>query len=379
MATFDWQSILAAGKPAGYISGPIITDKHTEMTPQLQATLDYNKALRYQQSAQRQQEAAQQYGVSTSELRGTPAGYIPKDTSKIKAPPPDPNGFGMVGSAPPTQSQRNTATAPKPAPVNNGTGTVGGSATGTPNAVGPTNPYMPATQPMQQVAQQPMQQPAMTPTPFPMPAAQQSAPTNPYTGPYSNPLGTPTTAGVSNPYMQQMSNAITQTANQNLQRNLLPSIGRSAVAMGGYGDSRQGIAQGIAMGDTQQGITNALAGLYGNAYNTDRSYDLGRIGQDQGFYTAQRGLDLNQQQSNTNQYLQALNAATGLGSQVAGIGGQQMQQSLYPLQQLSNLFNPYTGLNQTNTQQQPGSGGGLAGALGGGLTAAQIYQLLNGG
>jgi hypothetical protein len=149
--------------------------------------------------------------------------------------------------------------------------------------------------------------------------------------------------------------------------------------MGGYGDSRQGIAQGIAMGDTQQGITNALAGLYGNAYNTDRSYDLGRIGQDQGFYTAQRGLDLNQQQSNTNQYLQALNAATGLGSQVAGIGGQQMQQSLYPLQQLSNLFNPYTGLNQTNTQQQPGSGGGLAGALGGGLTAAQIYQLLNGG
>jgi hypothetical protein len=49
------------------------------------------------------------------------------------------------------------------------------------------------------------------------------------------------------------------------------------------------------------------------------------------------------------------------------------------LQQLSSLLNPYTGLNQTNTNQQPGSGGGLAGALGGGLTAAQIYQLLNGG
>jgi hypothetical protein len=81
---FDWQAVLAKGKPAGYINGPIITDKHTEMTPQLRATLDYNKALRYQQSAQRLQEAAQQYGVSTSELRGTPVGYIPKDTSKIQ-------------------------------------------------------------------------------------------------------------------------------------------------------------------------------------------------------------------------------------------------------------------------------------------------------
>lgn len=223
-----------------------------------------------------------------------------------------------------------------------------------PWAVGgsPTNPY--------------------TPTPQPAP--------NPYAG--NNPLGTPLTAagsnGVSNPYMQPMTDAITQAANQNLTRNLLPAIGRGAVAAGGYGDARMGLAEGVATGDTQNAITNAIAGLYGNAYNTDRSYDLSRIGQDMGFFTAQRGQDLQSQGQGFNQYLSALNAQLGVGQSLTGIGQQQMQQSLYPLQAYANLLNPLTGLNQTNTQQQPGSGGGLAGALGGGLTVAQLLNLING-
>ena len=77
--------------------------------------------------------------------------------------------------------------------------------------------------------------------------------------------------GMSNPYLGAQASAITQQANQNLQYNLLPSVNSGAIAAGGYGGSRQGIAQGLAMGQTQQGITNSLANLYGDAYKNDQN------------------------------------------------------------------------------------------------------------
>ena len=227
---------------------------------------------------------------------------------------------------------------------------------------------------------------AYQPAPQPQPTQPAQGGTNPYLpssgNQYGNPLGTPTTAatgsGVSNPYMQLITNAIQQQANQNLTHNMLPAIGRGSVAVGGYGDSRQGIAEGLAAGQTQQGVSNALAGLYGNAYNADRSYDLGRIGQDQAFYSTQRGQDMQQQGQSFNQYLQGIGALTGMGQSVAGIGQQQMNAPWYVLNQYANLINPLTGLNSSNQTTQPGSGGGLGGALGGALTAAQLMKLLGG-
>lgn len=250
-----------------------------------------------------------------------------------------------------------------------------------------------------------------------------------------------------NPYLQDQANAITQQATQNLNTNILPGINAGAMAAGGYGGSRQGIAQGLAIGQTNQGITNSLAGLYGNAYEgdqnranqaamnaaslanqssiasmqnqtardlgfgnlalgnkqADNSYGLGLgnlglgytqasnnynlgLGQlglgnkqaDQNFYTAQRGQDLSQ---------------LGLGAQLAGMGntglynqgqqlyqtGQTQQQAPYnALGQYAGLLSPFTGLNQSQSQSTPGPS--TAGsALGGALTAAQIYKLLFGG
>ncbi len=104
---FNYGAILAKGAPAGYIAGPIVTDKNTVMTPELQATLDYNKALRYQQSANRFNEAAANYG--TTDMYATPAGYIPRDKSLIREPAPDPRGFVVGGSA--------TSSAPRTAPT----------------------------------------------------------------------------------------------------------------------------------------------------------------------------------------------------------------------------------------------------------------------
>jgi hypothetical protein len=99
---------------------------------------------------------------------------------------------------------------------------------------------------------------------------------------------------------------------------------------------------------------------------------------DQSFYTAQRGQDINQQGQQFNQYLQAIGALTGMGQGMTAIGQQQMNAGLFPLQQFAGLVNPLTGLGGTNTTQQPGYGGGFAGALGGGLTAAQLIKLLGG-
>lgn len=94
--------------------------------------------------------------------------------------------------------------------------------------------------------------------------------TSPNKDPFSSQPVYASSGGMSNPYLGAQANAITQQANQNLQNNLLPAINSGAVAAGGYGGSRQGIAQGIAMGQTQQGIANALAGMYGSAYQHDQ-------------------------------------------------------------------------------------------------------------
>lgn len=75
---------------------------------------------------------------------------------------------------------------------------------------------------------------------------------------------------ITNPYLQDQAQAITNTATQNLNNNILPGINSGAMAAGGYGGSRQGIAQGLAIGQTNQGITNSLASLYGNAYAQDQ-------------------------------------------------------------------------------------------------------------
>jgi hypothetical protein len=42
------------------------------------------------------------------------------------------------------------------------------------------------------------------------------------------------------------------------------------------------------------------------------------------------------------------------------------------------MLSPFTGLNNSSSQTEPG-GSKLGGALGGALTAAQIWQLLSGG
>lgn len=209
-----------------------------------------------------------------------------------------------------------------------------------------------------------------------------------------------------NPYLSQQADAITSQANNNLMNYQLPGINSGAIAAGGFGGSRQGVAQGLAIGQTNQGITNSLAGLYSNAYEGDQNratqqsmqqaqLDTQRYGMDQNYNLGLGGLGLQDKVAgynhmNTNRSLDL--SQYGLGANLAGQGnlglsnqgqqlwqnGQQQQQAPWAqLGQFGNLAGQFSGLNQSQSQSQPG-GSKLGGAVGGALTAAQIWALLSG-
>lgn len=191
-------------------------------------------------------------------------------------------------------------------------------------------------------------------------------------------------ADISNPYLQNYANTIATNANNNLQQNILPGINQQALANGGIGGSRQGIAQGLAIGNTQNAITNAQAQLFSNAYGQDQQYNLG-LGQlglnsdiaNQNFYTNQRGQDL--QQANLGAQL-ASQANTGLynqGQNLYNTGQTQFQAPYNALNYYANTLSPFSGLGGSQTSTTP-TGSTVGNVLGGALTTAQLWQLFGG-
>ena len=190
--------------------------------------------------------------------------------------------------------------------------------------------------------------------------------TNPYSG-ASLGFG----QGPSNPYLASQASGIAQTATRNLQNNILPGIDGGAVAAGGYGGSRQGIAQGNAIGQTNQDITNATSNLYSNAYGQDQNYNLGMGGlanqaqsNQNNFYTQQRGLDQSGAQLGANLTTNANAGLVGQGQGVYGVGNTQQQAPWQVTNNAGNAFSQYSGLggSQINTQQGSGLGAILGGA-----------------
>jgi hypothetical protein len=73
-----------------------------------------------------------------------------------------------------------------------------------------------------------------------------------------------------NPFIQQQQKAITDMATRNLNENVMPGITSQANAMGGYGGSRQGIAQGLAMSRLNTDLAPALSTLASNAWENSQ-------------------------------------------------------------------------------------------------------------
>ena len=182
-----------------------------------------------------------------------------------------------------------------------------------------------------------------------------------------------------NPYLAQMGEGLRTQFTGFMNDGLAANRG-NAVASGGVGGSRQGIAEARTMTDAGKGFDSALAGLYGNDYQAQMGRNLQQYGLDQNYRLGQRGLDLGFQNSN-NSYNLGLGSLDlqGRGQDINNYNtNRQLDQSgaviganLYNLGQqgpwntLNNangLASPYTG-NGTTTSNTS-SGGGAAGAAG---------------
>ena len=142
------------------------------------------------------------------------------------------------------------------------------------------------------------------------------------------------------------------------------------------GSSRQGIAEGVAIGDTNRALSSAISNLRSNQYNTDRNYGLQSDALDLNIYNAnqnwmnqgqlnqmnmidrmlgwnQMGLNTANQAYNTplNYWQQFMNAGTQLG----GMGGTQSQ-NMQGNPWLSALGGAMTGYNLYNNWNRPNGG-----------------------
>lgn len=77
-----------------------------------------------------------------------------------------------------------------------------------------------------------------------------------------------------NPYLDKMAAGITQQTTRNLNEQIMPGIRSQAIAAGGFGDARHGVAEGLAIGRTNDALTNSLANLYGTDYNNERNRQM---------------------------------------------------------------------------------------------------------
>lgn len=187
----------------------------------------------------------------------------------------------------------------------------------------------------------------------------------------------PTKMLAPNQFTTAYGDTMIQQLTQNLQRNILPNIGRQTeVAMGPYGaTSRQGIREGIAIGDTARAGADGLTKLYSDAYG-------------QGLTAMGRAQALNPQTIAallTGGQVQSAVGEQQRGMEQAGID--QAMQKFY-LQQnlpmmraqdimaLMNGMPGAAGVSQVSGAQPGGSK--ISGALGGAAAGASIGSIIPG-
>lgn len=175
-----------------------------------------------------------------------------------------------------------------------------------------------------------------------------------------------------NPYLAQMGTVLTNRVTDNLQRQIMPGIRSNAIASGGFGGSRQGVVEANAMRDANQTISDALTGTYFQDFTNQMNRNLQQYGQNQNFYTNQRGQDLAQTQLGANLFQQGNTGLLGQGQGIYGLGTTQQQAPWNIINQGNTGLGNWSGYNTTSTSNQ---GGGLSGAVGGALGGAQLGKL----
>lgn len=189
----------------------------------------------------------------------------------------------------------------------------------------------------------------------------------------SNTFGNPWAYDQKNPYLSQMADTIKSQVNDNLTRNILPNISAGAQLTGGFGGSRQGVIEANALKDANQTLSNSLSNMYYGDYNNAMNRQLGKYQADQGFYTAQRGLDLNQAALGANLFSQGNSGYMGQGQGVYNLGLTQQQAPWQTTNNMNSAMTPYTGYGSTSMTQNGSMGANIAG---GALMGSQLYKNL---
>lgn len=176
-----------------------------------------------------------------------------------------------------------------------------------------------------------------------------------------------------NPYLAQMGDVLTSRVTDNLNRNIMPGIRSNSIAAGGFGGSRQGVVEANALKDANQTISDALTGAYFQDFTNQMNRNLQQYGQNQNFYTNQRGQDLSQTALGANLFQQGNQGYLSQGQGIYGLGTQQQQAPWQTVNQGNQGLGTWSGYGTTSSSN---TGGGAQGFLGGALGAGQLWNLL---
>lgn len=170
-----------------------------------------------------------------------------------------------------------------------------------------------------------------------------------------------------NPSTMAMGNELTRQSNNNLFRNVLPQIRGNAMASGTVGGSRQGVAEGLGIGEAMAALAGAQANLYGNQFNQDRGYGLQSDALDFGIH---RGNLQDMRQGQMDQ-VNFLNQMTQWGQQGVGMANQTRDRPFTDWNRFVQPASQMAGLGGQTTQQL--SGNPYAAVLGGWAAGQKMY------
>lgn len=174
-----------------------------------------------------------------------------------------------------------------------------------------------------------------------------------------------------NPAVTGMLERNRRAVTDNLMQTALPGIRDSAERSGNFGSSRQGIAEGLAIGKSNQALADANASTLNNAYNTNVESQLKALGLlPQTTNNVTTGA---QTTSAVGDVRQAMDQAR-LSEQVGNFNYDQ----LAPFLQSKEIMSLLTGLpggTTTSTASTP-QRNPLTGALGGAATGASLGSFL---
>lgn len=137
----------------------------------------------------------------------------------------------------------------------------------------------------------------------------------------------------SNPYLQGAISAATRPVMENFQQQILPNLTQGAVSAGGFGGTRQGIAEGLAGKEALAQVGDISSSMSNANYQAGLQAMLGGLSEARG----QAQLDL---------------AGSQAAQQLLGSKGQIMSQTLLPAQLKEQVGNQQYAMKQAQLSEQ---------------------------